>query len=270
LAEPIVKSKEDIVRIKTHIKGFDEQLQGGIPQGHITLIAGAAGSMKSSVAFNILYNEAVNEKRTGIYVSLEQSYTSIINHIINMEYDLSKINIITITDLSDFAKDIKKIDETRGNLVIVDVGCVRKEVGELKIEENRSWLNVIKNILKKTKEEKDIDLFVLDSLSAFHTLSKFTNPRIELFSIFEYFRDLGLTTFITAETPPDGSKFSDYNEDFLSDGILYIELKSYRRKQIREISIKKMRTTKCNHDTFSLDFRDGQFHAEYGGQNPLM
>ena len=271
MAEPIVQRKEDILRIQTHIKGLDEQMQGGVPKGHITLIAGAAGTMKSSVTFSILYNEAVKNKRTGLYITLEQSYSSLINHMINMDYDLTKLNLVVVRNLASLQQDIDKINNaTTGSLVIVDVACVRKEVMDVKVEENRSWHNVIKNVVKKIKASSKIDLFVLDSLSALYVLSKFNNPRIELFYIFEFLRDLGITSFMLTETSRDGNTIGEYDEDFLSDGIIHIRLTAYRRKQIREISILKMRTTSCNHDTYSLDFRNGQFFAEYGGQNPLM
>ena len=271
MAEAIVAKKEDIVRVKTHIEGLDEQMQGGIPQGHITLIAGAAGTMKSSVSFNIIFQEAALNKRNSLYVSLEQSYSSIINHMINMDYDFSKINLVVIKDLAQINEDIQKINGSdKGSVIIVDVGTIRKEVQDVKIDENRSWLNVIKNVIKKIKIESKVELFVLDSMSALYVLSKFTAPRIELFYIFEFLRDLGLTSYMITETPLDGSKMGEYDEDFLSDGIIHIKLASYRRKQIREISVKKMRTTSCNHDTYSLEFRNGKFFAEYGGQNPLM
>jgi KaiC/GvpD/RAD55 family RecA-like ATPase len=271
LAESLVSKKEEIVRIKTHIEGLDEQMQGGIPQGHITLVAGAAGTMKSSVSFNILYQEAVVNKRNGLYLSLEQSYSSIINHVVNMGYDLNAVNLVVIKDLANINQDIQKINSSdKGAVIIVDVGCIRKEVQDVKIDENRSWLNVIKNVIKKIKMESKVEIFTLDSMSALYVLSKFQNPRIELFYIFEFLRDLGLTSFMITETPLDGSKMGEYDEDFLSDGIIYIRLTSYRRKQIREVSVTKMRTTSCNHDTYSLQFRNGKFYAEYGGQNPLM
>src|SRR5207249_1691337 len=38
--------------VKTHIRGFDEDvLRGGIPQGHVVLVRGASGTMKSSLAY---------------------------------------------------------------------------------------------------------------------------------------------------------------------------------------------------------------------------
>ena len=58
---------------KTYIKGLDEELGGGIPEGHIILVSGTPGTMKSSVAYNILYNNIKSEDSVGVYVSLEQS-----------------------------------------------------------------------------------------------------------------------------------------------------------------------------------------------------
>jgi KaiC/GvpD/RAD55 family RecA-like ATPase len=50
---------------KTYIRGFDEEIEGGIPQGHVVLVAGPPGTMKSSLAYSILYNNALNGNRTG-------------------------------------------------------------------------------------------------------------------------------------------------------------------------------------------------------------
>ncbi len=271
----LVSDKKDIQRIKTYIKGLDDNMEGGIPKGHVVLVSGPAGSMKSSVAFNILYNEALHNNKVGLYVSLEQSYISLLNHAVNMEYDLDKINIVIIEDLSKINQDIKKIKENnKGTLVLADIGTIRKEIKGKNIEEgaaNKGWLNVIKNLIKKIKLSADLDFFVLDSLSAFYVLSKFENPRIELFHVFEFLRDAELTSYLISEMHGENEKYSEYYvEDFLSDGILFLNLAKFRRQIIREISIVKMRTTKCNNDIFSLEYSDNEFKAKFGGQNPLL
>jgi len=45
-------------RIRTYIRGLDEQLQGGVPKAHVVLLAGKPGTMKSSVAFSMVYHNA--------------------------------------------------------------------------------------------------------------------------------------------------------------------------------------------------------------------
>ena len=48
-----------IKRVKTFIKGLDKEIDGGIPKGSIVMIAGKPGTMKSSLAFNILYKKTL-------------------------------------------------------------------------------------------------------------------------------------------------------------------------------------------------------------------
>jgi len=261
----------EITRIKTHIEGLDEAMEGGIPQNHVVLVSGTAGSMKSSVSFNILYNEAING-RIGIYISLEQSYESLIQHFQNMGLALEKINVQPVKDLTRINEVIHSVNNSEtGSIIIIDLGTIRKEIKDIKMMNNKSWLNVIKNILKKVKSDTRCELFTLDSLSALYTLSRFEDPRVDLYNVFEFIRDLNLTSFLISEMPLDGSKYSEYQiEDFLSDGIIHVRLTPFRRNIVREISIVKMRATNCNNDVYSLEFKDGKFKAMYGGQNPLL
>ena len=74
----------DIERIPTNILGLDESMEGGIPQGHIVIVAGASGAMKSSVTFSQLYNAVLYGETSGIYVTLEQGKDSLRAHMSNM------------------------------------------------------------------------------------------------------------------------------------------------------------------------------------------
>lgn len=270
MPQRLVSDKHEIKRIRTYINGLDENIQGGLPEGHIALMCGAAGTMKSSLTFNVLYHEAVNGQN-GLYLSLEQSAESLINHMINMDFDFSKVNLVIVKDLAQLNTQLQTVSRSKGTLYVIDIGCIRKEIKDIQTDNNRSWLNVIKNVVKKVSVEGNTKRFVLDSLSALYVLSKFENPRIELFMIFEFLRDLGITSYLISEMPLDGSKFSEYEiEDFLSDAIIVIKLTPFRRQVVREISVVKMRTTACNNDIFSLEFKNGQFYALYGGQNPLL
>ena len=266
----VISSKSEIKRVPLYIEGFDQTMEGGIPEGHITLISGTAGTMKSSIVFNVLYNEAL-KGAVNVYCSLEQSYPSIIKQMINMDFDLSKINLIIVKDLSELRTSLAKIKRGGGGLIIVDVGCIRKEIHDVKISNNKSWLNVVKNVVKKIKEEVNCKNFCLDSLSALYVLSRFENPRIELFYLFEFLRDLEITSFLISEAQPQNGKYSEYEiEEFLCDGIINLRLTPFRRSVVREISVIKMRSSACNNDIFSLEFKNGRFKALYGGQNPLL
>ncbi|MDP7556059.1 MAG: ATPase domain-containing protein [Nitrospinota bacterium] len=262
---------EKVQRIKTYIKGLDENLQGGIPEGHIVLVCGSAGTMKSSMSFNILYNEVLNGK-TAIYITLEQSCASLLKHMENMQFDLSKINIEVLSDISGTNGIAKKVKLSKtGTLIISDLGAIRKKMKNVKFGASGDWLGAIKNLVGKLKLESKCDLFALDSLAALYVLSDFEKPRAKIFHIFEFLRDLKLTSFILSEMPLDQSTYSKYEvEDFLADGILYLQLAKRYRKVTREISIVKMRATDCNTNIFSLVYKNKNFQAIYGGKTPLI
>src|SRR5437879_13080731 len=87
--------------VKTHIRGFDEDvLRGGIPQGHVVLIRGASGTMKSSLAYYVLYHNAL-EGTPGLYVTLEQSAGGLLEHIASLGLKATSVSdALPILDLS--------------------------------------------------------------------------------------------------------------------------------------------------------------------------
>src|SRR3990172_428152 len=58
-------------RVKTYIEGLDDTLDGGIPKGHVVLVSGSPGTMKTSVTFSILYHN-VKAGSKGLYISRGQ------------------------------------------------------------------------------------------------------------------------------------------------------------------------------------------------------
>ena len=263
---------KDIRRVKTHIEGYDQHLAGGIPAGHVVLVCGTAGTMKSSVIFNVFYNEVLASKSTAVYLTLEQSSASLLSHVGTMGYDLGKIEVEVLDDISKLGKTLVKAQAAKdGILVLIDVGAVRKQLKAVTESPSGDWINVIKNILTKFKTEAQIDLFCLDSLSALYVLSDMKNPRAELFHIFEFLRDSEVTSYLISEMPLDRKKYSEYEiEDYLADGVIVLELKARQRRVMREISTVKMRSTNANTDIFTLEFEKGRFKALQGGQTPLV
>lgn len=267
----IVKTKKDIKRIKTYIEGLDQNLEGGIPEGHIVLINGSSGTMKSSLSFNILYNAAL-EGKTGLYLTLEQSSSSMINQMVNLDLDMSKINIIVISDISSIGKDIKSAKSSKkGSIILVDLGAIRKKVRDTKFSSRSDWLNAIKNLTTKVSKDAKCELFVLDSMSALYALSKFEDPRTRLFYIFEFLKDLNLTSFLVSESPSNKDSLTEFGvEEYLADGIIHLEMIERYRKVTRDLSIIKMRATKCNLDIFTLEYSNKKFRAMYGGKTPVI
>ena len=225
-------------QVKTYIEGFDDKLQGGIPAGSVVLLVGQPGTMKSSIAYNMLFNNAVKNDMRGLYITLEQSTKSLNRHMTALGMDASAV---------------------RDKMEIVDIGLIRKKLTQLK---DQSWVQVFKRYAKNLKDSNDYSLLVIDSLPVLSVLAKFETPREELFHLFEWLRDLGVTTILIAEMATSTEAFAENGEDFLADGIVYL-----RNQEIGDISIQrqircvKMRSVDHSSDYHSLLFDNGAFKA---------
>src|SRR3989304_2051224 len=62
---------------KMHVRGFDQAPGPGIPEGPVLLLVGPPGTMKSSLAYSFLWQNAKREGARGAYVTLEQGRESL-------------------------------------------------------------------------------------------------------------------------------------------------------------------------------------------------
>ncbi|MDO8480598.1 MAG: ATPase domain-containing protein [Nanoarchaeota archaeon] len=270
MAEKLISSKGQLQRFPLNIKGLDEAMEGGVPRLSTILIAGTAGTMKSSVCFNAIYKEA---ERGGnvLYLTLEQSYVSLLNHMINMGFDFNKVDVTIVgSDPAIIKKKVEHIKESKkGHIILSDLGSLRATIKGK--ESAANWWNIIFRIVKTLKDDCNISALVIDSLNALYVLTNFKDPRNQIFQMFNSFKELDLTTFLISEMPKDGSKYGFYEvEDFLSDGVVVIQLVDRNRKVTREINIAKLRATNASTDVFTLEFGKKGFEALYGGKMPLV
>ena len=224
-------------RLSTHVKGLDEILQGGIPEGHIVLITGAPGTMKSTLGFSILYHNARKAGTKGLYLTLEQSKGSLIAHVESM-------------GMSD-AKAYKSIS-------LFDMAALRKNLSFLKAE--GSWNTLLKAYLTNLMEADPYQFLVIDSLNVLETLANFDARRTDLFYLFEWLKDLGATTFLLSETVGRSRGSGDSDEAFLADGIIHLSLYPVSDLDVqRRIRCVKMRATEHEMGSFALVWNGDSF-----------
>ena len=230
---------------KTYIRGYDEEIEGGIPQGHVVLIAGPPGTMKSSLAYSILYNNALNDGIAGVYVTMEQDRESLEFQTVKMGMDPKKVGEkVRVQDLSRIRRGV---EELRG-------------AARFGTPTEKPWLDVLKRHLEDVKAGEDFSLLVLDSLPVLEIISGLRERRIGLFHFFGWLKSLKVTSFVITETSADPLVVRD--EDFLADGIFSLtmdrvgELDVYRR-----IRCVKLRGVNHNPGIFTLEYRDGAFHV---------
>ena len=221
-----------ISRVETHISGLDGALRGGVPRGSVVVIAGAPGTMKTSLGLFILASNAISDLRGGLYVTFGQGAASVLRQMETLGIDMSR---------------------TEGRLEILDATLLSR----LAARGKRDWLEGLKQQVKSLAGDR-LQLLVLDSLDALSVLARFEDRRVELFRLFEWLRDLGLTSFVIAERPDfiiRGNVFQGrHDEDFLADGMIQLRLHPVTDVEIqRRIRIVKMRGTA--HDTGYMAFQ---------------
>lgn len=229
-----------IERVRTHIQNFDENIQGGIPKNQVVLISGTPGTMKSSVAYSVLYHNALENGTKSVYMTLEQSRDNLLQQM----------------------KSLGMCDEKVENCIqVLDLGLIRKSLTQLSAK--GTWMQVFKMYANNLKKSFDYDLLVVDSLDVLDMAAQMgENRRAELFYLFEWLRNLNVTSLLISETAPDNMFDRRFEEGYLADGIIALKLKEIGETDIqRRIRCVKLRST--NHKTgyFSLLFADGRFRA---------
>ena len=252
-------SELTIEKLQTGIKQLDDSLKGGIPQNHIILLSGTAGTMKSSIAFQIAYANLLKNKKA-IYISLEQSATSLITQMSLMSFDFSKVRVDSNNQGILSLIQSKESSDKKGLLTILDIGYVRAQQLEKGKGESFSWLKEIKALIKKYTSKGMADIVILDSLTALYHMEDFGDKRVKLFQVFEYIKNLKTTSLIINEMQPGDDRYSNYGmESYLADGVFLLSLKNRHDYKIRKFSIEKMRYIDHDMNNFVLKFKDSKF-----------
>jgi KaiC/GvpD/RAD55 family RecA-like ATPase len=225
-----------VERIPTFIEGFDNVLGGGVPKGHVVLVCGSPGTMKTSLTFSILYNNVRENGSKGLFIALEEGHES-------LKSAMEDLGMENIDDLE---------------LYILDVAKIRIEHKEEELTKN--WIEILTKYIEQRVKESDFDLVAIDSLAALYSLSQLTNPRRDLFHFFGFLRDLGATTFLISEIPMGSDSLVAFHEDFLSDGILYLRQYEVGETDVQlRIRCVKMRRTDHERGYFTLMKSDKNF-----------
>ena len=222
--------------IKTYIEGFDDALGGGVPAGHTVLISGTPGTMKSSVCLNLLYKNHKNDAKRSLYISLEETKDSL----------LTGMNRL-------------KIDDFDGReLFIVDLGKLRMEYDE--VDQMQDWMRFVTEYLTRRVKEDNVDIVIIDSLTALYSLIELDKPRQQLFHFFGFLKRLGVTAFLISEMYPGSEAFGPYREDFLADGNIMLKLHDVGETDI-QLRIRCVKMRHVNHDRgyFVLIHRGNRF-----------
>lgn len=214
-------------RVSTHVEGIDAMLDGGIPAGHVVLLQGPPGTMKTSLALYVLARSKAEGARC-LHLSLEEDRESLRRTMDGLGLD--------------------------GDDFIVDIATMRAEHGI--VEETEDWLGILLSYLER-KVREGLDLLAIDPFDALFDMATTPTPPRALFRFFKFLRDAGITTLLICE---DGA--FPHREDRMADGVLTTRQRELEGGLVALwMRCVKLRHANHSRDFHRLEFRDGTFSA---------
>lgn len=226
---------EGIGKSATGIAGFDDVTQGGLPTGRPTLVCGSAGCGKTLFASTFLIHGARDFDEPGVFVTFEERPVDIAANLSSLGF--------RVNDLVE-----------QGKLAFEHIAIDPAELAEIG-EYDLEGLFIRLELAIESIGAKRVVLDTIESL-----FSAFSNPailRAEIRRLFDWLKDRGMTTVITAERG-DGTLTRQGLEEYVSDCVILLDHRVHNQISTRRMRIVKYRGTAhgTNEYPFLID-RDG-------------
>lgn len=215
----------EVERVKTGIPELDDMLRGGFMKGDSVMVAGSAGTGKTTLALQYLVNGITTNAESGIYVTFEQLPDQIYR------------------DAKNFGWNLRKMEEA-GKLKLVCTSpnlLLEAEGGE--------------HILDEPVKEIQPQRMVIDSLSHLAMYVDERELRKEAYRLIMYLKTKGLSSLLTWESPQMiGQSFSitEVGLSFLVDCIVLLKPVEIESSMRKALAILKMRGS--DHDKRLREF----------------
>ncbi len=202
-------------KLKTGIPGLDGMIEGGLERKSVVVLAGEAGSGKTTFAMQYLYSGAALYKEPGLYITFEEQKSSLFKHMARMGWDFEKL------------EKEKKIF-----------------VLEYPPHEVESFINE-GNVVEDLIRENGIQRVVIDSVTSLLLLRGDEYKRRQaLLKTIDSLRKWSATTIMLSEgLMKDGRMKVRFGIEYLADGLVIIY--NIRKGDTRELAleISKLRGT---------------------------
>jgi KaiC domain protein len=212
----------DIPRIDLGIDGLDRMIQGGVPERHLIVTVGSAGTGKTTFGLQFLYH-GLQQGENAIFITLEQSHDAIVDTANEWGWEFDEF-------------------EANDQLAVVDLDPV----------EMANSLDNIRGELPTLIEEFDADRLVLDSVSLLEMMyDDQSKRRTEVFDFTRSLKQAGVTTMLTSEASEDNPYASRHGIiEYLTDAVFILQ---YVRSETREtrlaVEIQKIRNANHSRET---------------------
>ena len=222
--QPTIQSGFGFERLKTHIAGFDELVQGGLLERSVTTLAGAAGTGKTTFAMQYIYHGAKDDGEKGLFISYGESKDQ-------LEVTAKKLGLDNLTELSK-----------EGLVTIVGILPEKKSIDAHVLE--------VEQLLSKTKAKR----LVFDDMTGLQSIctdDEFYFLMKKLTQVGKSYNATILITLTTSELA--GSSITGLGLSTIMDSIILMRYVEVDGNMNRSMILLKMRGTK--HDNAIKKFR---------------
>ncbi len=208
-----------LAKVATGIQGLDEITMGGLPRGRPTLISGGAGAGKTLFGLEFLVRGITQYNEPGVFMSFEESIPDLTVNTASLGFDLDRL----VAD--------KK-------LFVDHVHIERNEFAETGDYDLDGLFVRIADAIQRVGARR----IVLDTIETlFGTLPNPGTLRAEIRRLFEWLKQKGLTTVITAERDQPDKITRHGIEEFVSDCVIVLDHRTREEISTRRLRIVKYR-----------------------------
>ena len=226
-------------RVATGIKGLDDLMEGGFPEGRSVLLSGACGTGKTIFCSQYVYNGAKKYSEPGIYVTLDE------------RPDLIR------QDVMRFGWDFRKLEEEK-MLQIIDGSIAKIGIpSEEEFSMPSTGFDLDKLLLEIVRATKRIGAkrLVIDSIPSLGlNYNSETEVRNAILKLSYVLMRSGVTSLVTSEVNEGENKFGKYGvEEYVVDGVIVLHYMGIGTQSNRTLHIRKMRATKHSEDLHPIE-----------------
>ncbi len=211
--------------IPTGVPGLDDIIGGGLPLHSTVLLSGPAGSGKTILSMQFLYEGISNSSEAGVYVTFEQSVEKVLQ------------------DMSVFSWDLRSAIDKK-MLAITPIEIYKFDM----------LLSTIENSVEKYKAKR----VVVDSSTVFgYFFENLYQTRKGLLELDKLLKKLDCTAILTNELEEGKPGISSFGiEEFTADGIILLDYAKTGSRYLRTINVRKMRGMKHSSEVHQCEIND--------------
>lgn len=223
-------TRQMLERVKTHIPGFEDISDGGLPKGRATLVSGSSGSCKTILTLQFLVSGIIRDDEPAVFVTCEESAADIRENVRSFGWDLAELEKGKKLAILDFSPEPGRKVIIKGDYDFS--GLMARLASAIDaIGAGRVGIDAIGSLFSQFPDEGKV--------------------RTLLHEIAATLKLKGITTVMTAERLEEYGPVGRFGvEDFVSDNVIILRNILAEERVRRTIQILKFRGTRHHKGEF--------------------